>query len=97
MRQIDHIDIAERPDGLCDVVRITKEYGHMGPDPGREVAREVVVPGLSREEAAITERLLKKEAYGQGWSVTQSVSRWISQWCDGNEWWAEKVENPIAY
>ena len=84
-RQHTSFKTEERDDGWA-VIEQLKEYGSLGPDPGREVAREDVVTGVSREYASMLERELTKEQFAMGYDLGRenifTAARTVQRWID---------------
>ena len=101
---VTHYKVEDR-DGAFAVDAVTKKYGSLGPDPGREIHREPCVEGVSREYAEMLARELTSEGHKRAWprdlnifSAAESVKRTISMWVGPNaEEWAERVNHPIVY
>lgn len=101
---VTHYKVEAR-DGAFAVDAVTKSYGSLGPDPGREVSREARVEGVSREYAEMLARELTKADFDAKWPgdcnifvVHTAVERSIDMWTGPNaSEWAERLSHPIVY
>ena len=107
-RYVTHYCVEER-DGAFAVDAVTKKYGSLGPDPGRETHRVAHVEGVDREYAEMLARELTKMAhdvsarvYGHVgdniFDIRHAVSRTIDMWTGPNaDEWADNPRLAIVY
>ena len=101
--RVTHYKVIEQADGRFAVDAVTKEYGSMGPDPGREVDRETIVEDVDRDYGEMLARELTKQDHDwifrdNTFSIAKTVGRQIDMWVGPNaDAWAERLNSPIVF
>ena len=105
MTTVEHFK-CESIDGSdnVNVVAVTKQYGSLGPDPGREIERETLVADVSREYGEMLCREWRRELMfdptlprSNTFDINKCVQRNIDMWTGENADWGERLQNPIVF